>query len=213
PTTKGRTAEETIALSAQTTRRTTRHAISPRPAAEVGLAFLRTLTILRRRPDPGDDGGSPMRVPLTTVAALDQIAVADPCPVSWDERRGNERVRFCERSQKTVYTLSEMTAAAAAALVEASQDRLCIQLFRRRDGTLVTSDSTTGWRWNLFKRLRRRMAWATSLFALVFLSGCPMGGGNMRGAGGNIAPRPPIPAKDPGVGTSTAGNDPPSAPK
>jgi hypothetical protein len=120
--------------------------------------------------------------------------------------RGNEQVRFCERCQQNVYNLSEMSAAQAAALIEARQDRLCIQLFRRRDGTLVTADSPTGWRWNLFKRLRRRMAWAASLFAVVFLSGCPMGGGNM-------APRPLIPAKESGVGKVTEGNDPPSSPK
>ena len=147
-----------------------------------------------------------MRVPLNTLAALDHIAVAAPCPVSWDAMDGNEQVRFCERCQQNVYNLSEMTAAQAAGVVEASQDRLCIQLFRRRDGTLVTADSPAGWRWNLFKRLRRRMAWAASLFAVVFLSGCPM-------AGGNMAPRPLIPAKDPGVGKVTEGNDSPSSPK
>jgi hypothetical protein len=80
-----------------------------------------------------------------------------------------------------VYNLSELTAVQAVQLIETKQDRLCVQLFRRRDGTLITADCPVGWRWRIFKLLRRRrMAWAASLFALVFLSGCPMpGGGNM----------------------------------
>jgi hypothetical protein len=95
--------------------------------------------------------------------------------------RGDHQVRFCDRCQQHVYNLSEMTAAEAVQLIEGKQDRLCVQLFRRRDGTLITADCPVGWRWQLFKLLRRRrgMAWAASLFALIFLSGCPMGGGNM----------------------------------
>jgi hypothetical protein len=123
-----------------------------------------------------------MRIPLNPVAAFDQITVAAPCPVSWDAMRGDDQVRFCGRCRQHVYNLSEMTAAEAVQLIEAKQGRLCVQLFRRRDGTLITADCPVGWRWRFFKFLRRRrMAWAASLFALVFLSGCPMpGGGNLR---------------------------------
>jgi hypothetical protein len=110
---------------------------------------------------------------------LDQIAVESPCLVSWDAMHGDEQVRFCEGCQKNVYNLSEMTFAQVAQLIEGKEDRLCIQMCRNRDGTLLTADSPTGWRWALFKCLRRRMAWTASLFALVFLSGCPMAGGNM----------------------------------
>ena len=140
-----------------------------------------------------------MRIPLNTVAALDRIAVAAPCPVSWDAMRGDHQVRFCERCQQHVYNLSEMTTAQAVQLIEAKQDRLCVQLFRRRDGTLLTSDCPVGWRWRFFKLLRRRMAWAASLFALVFLSGCPMGGGNMRQV---VPSKDSIASKDPGNNSS-----------
>jgi hypothetical protein len=120
--------------------------------------------------------------------------------------RGDEQVRFCERCRQNVYNLSEMTATQALRLIEAKQGRLCIQMFRSRAGTLLTADSPIGWRWAFFKRLRRRMAWAASLFAVVFLSGCPM-------AGGNMAPRPVVPVKDPATGKVPEGNGPPSSTK
>jgi hypothetical protein len=145
-----------------------------------------------------------MRIPLNTVAALDQITVPAPCPVSWDAMRADDQVRFCGHCRQHVYNLSEMTAAEAVQLIEAKQGRLCVQLFRRRDGTLITADCPVGWRWRFFKYLRRRMAWAASLFALVFLPGCPMGGGNMR----QVVPgKVSIASKDPGSNSS------PSSPK
>jgi hypothetical protein len=47
------------------------------------------------------------------------------------------------------------------------------------DGTVLTSDCPVGLRWRLWKKLRKRMAWAASLFAMLFLPGCPVGG-NLR---------------------------------
>jgi hypothetical protein len=150
-----------------------------------------------------------MRLSLPTVAVLDQIAVAAPCPVSWDAMHGDHQVRFCARCERNVYNLSEMSAVEAVQLIEARQGQLCVQLFRRRDGTLVTADCPVGWRWRVFKFLRRRrLAWAAALFALVFLSGCPMGGGNMR-----PMPVQPIMTKDPGTDKDAGGNASPSVPK
>ena len=155
-----------------------------------------------------------MRIPLNTVAALDRITVATPCPVPWDAMCGDHQVRFCERCQQHVYNLSEMTALQAVQLIETREGRLCVQLFRRRDGTLLTADCPVGWRWRFFKLLRRhrRLAWAASLFALVFLTGCPMGGGNM------ARPIRPALSQDPGahkdfVSEYPVSNGSPSSPK
>jgi hypothetical protein len=145
-----------------------------------------------------------MRTPLNTVAVLDRITVAVPCPVSWAAMHGDDQVRFCAQCRQHVYNLSEMTADQATQLLEAKQGRLCVQLVRDRDGTLLTADRAVGWRWRIFKHLRRRrMAWAASLFALVFLSGCPMGGGNLRPMPREaLAAQDSSASKDPG-GTAT----------
>lgn len=126
-----------------------------------------------------------MKIPLATVNLLNEITIAAPCPVTWNTMQGDDRVRHCGQCQKNVYDLSELTAAEVVELIQTNEGQLCIQLFRRADGTVITADCPVGmrwriWNWRIWKRLRKSMAWAASLFALVFLPGCPMGGGNMR---------------------------------
>ena len=120
-----------------------------------------------------------MRVPIATVNELNGATIAAPCPVSWEKMRGDDRVRFCDQCQQHVYDLSEMTTAEALELIRRNDSRLCVQLYRRADGTVLTSDCPVGLRWKLWKKLRKRMAWAASLFAMLFLPGCPVGG-NLR---------------------------------
>ena len=120
-----------------------------------------------------------MRVPIATVNELNGATIAAPCPVSWEKMRGDDRVRFCDQCQQHVYDLSEMTTAEALELIRRNDSRLCVQLYRRADGTVLTSDCPVGFRWRLWKKLRKRMAWAASLFAMLFLPGCPVGG-NLR---------------------------------
>lgn len=118
-----------------------------------------------------------MPISLPTVHALSEIRIAAPCPASWDEMRGDDRVRFCEPCRKNVYNLSEMTAAEAVESVNRHEGRPCVRFFLRRDGTAITSDCQVGLRWVLWKQLRKRMALAAAFFAWLFLPAC--GGGNM----------------------------------
>jgi hypothetical protein len=93
------------------------------------------------------------RLPL----ALEEIRIATPCGADWDDMAGDGRVRFCGRCAKNVYDLSAMTRAQAEALVSEQEGRLCVRLYRRTDGTVLTSDCPVGER---RKRLRARM-WAS----------------------------------------------------
>ncbi|MBC8109076.1 MAG: hypothetical protein H7Z14_20995 [Anaerolineae bacterium] len=72
--------------------------------------------------------------------SLEVIEIATPCTASWDKMRGNDRVRFCEECKLHVYDISAMTRAAATALVSQSEGRLCVQMYRRADGTVITDD-------------------------------------------------------------------------
>src|SRR4051812_8788284 len=72
--------------------------------------------------------------------SLDVIDIASPCSQSWEKMRGDSRRRFCEECKLHVYNISELTREAAQALIESHQGRLCIRMYRRADGTVITHD-------------------------------------------------------------------------
>ncbi len=78
--------------------------------------------------------------PVQSSFSLDQIAVRTPCTMDWELMTGDERTRFCDKCQKNVYNLSEMTRADAVTLIESSEKQICGRLFKRADGTIVTAD-------------------------------------------------------------------------
>lgn len=82
-----------------------------------------------------------MRRPLNILA---NVRVASPCPASWADMRGDDRVRFCEQCQLNVFNISELPAAEAERLILEKMGRLCIRLYRRADGTILTRDCPRG---------------------------------------------------------------------
>lgn len=95
----------------------------------------------------------PRRLPLV----LEDIRIATPCSADWDEMSGDARVRFCGKCEKNVYNLSAMTREEGEALVKEKEGRLCVRLYQRKDGTVITSDCPVGVR---RARLRARV-WAS----------------------------------------------------
>ena len=92
------------------------------------------------------------RLPLL----LENLRIATPCQADWDEMRGDDRVRFCGRCDKNVYNLSALTRGEAESLVREREGNLCVRLYQRSDGTVLTADCPVGVR---RQRLRRRV-WA-----------------------------------------------------
>jgi len=74
------------------------------------------------------------------MTQLDEVRVASPCDASWDDMVGDDRVRHCAGCDKDVYNLSGMTRDDAEALLVAKGVDVCIRLYRRADGTLITRD-------------------------------------------------------------------------
>lgn len=121
---------------------------------------------------------------------LQQIEIAAPCNASWDDMDGNEQMRFCNQCSLHVYNLSAMTAAAAEELILSREGKLCVRLYRRADGTVLTEDCPKG-----LEKLRRRMKIMAGAVAAALLgvfggevsqrnSTCavPQGNGGIRGA-------------------------------
>jgi hypothetical protein len=81
--------------------------------------------------------------------------------------RGDDRVRFCDSCSKSVYNLSKLTMAEATALIRESEGRLCLRLYRRADGTVLTADCPVGLRHALRRRLLRLATVGVVIFAAL----------------------------------------------
>lgn len=82
------------------------------------------------------------------ASALDALEIASPCPLPWDGLRAVDpaaRVRDCDRCQQRVHDLSALSRPEAEALLAAhAGQRLCVRLYRRLDGRVLTRDCGAG---------------------------------------------------------------------
>ncbi|MEP7127113.1 MAG: hypothetical protein ABJE95_39635 [Byssovorax sp.] len=84
---------------------------------------------------------------------LESIQIASPCTAKWDEMVGDERARFCKHCEKDVYNLSAMPRDEAESFMRERTSDVCVRLYKRTDGTVLTADCPVG-----VKRKRRRKA-------------------------------------------------------
>lgn len=77
---------------------------------------------------------------------INKLRVASPCSVGWENMSGDERTRHCEKCSLNVYNISALTAAEVKSLILHREGRLCIRMFRRADGTILTKDCPVGLR-------------------------------------------------------------------
>lgn len=84
---------------------------------------------------------------------LEDIHVAAPCSVPWDQMNGDHRIRHCADCHLNVYNISEMTRSEAEQLIRHHEGRLCVRFYRRADGTLLTRNCPRG-----LERLIRRVS-------------------------------------------------------
>jgi hypothetical protein len=77
---------------------------------------------------------------------LGGLTVATPCTADWDAMSGDDQARLCLQCRRHVYNLSAMTAAEAVALIREKEGELCVRLYRRTDGTVMTADCPVGLR-------------------------------------------------------------------
>jgi hypothetical protein len=104
---------------------------------------------------------------MKSSSLLDRIYVASPCAANWDGMPGDERARFCSQCNLYVYNISAMSAAEAESLFAKTEGRLCVRLFRRADGTVLTRDCPVGlrlWRRRLARGAGAALTALSSLF-------------------------------------------------
>ena len=81
--------------------------------------------------------------------------------------KGDHQVRHCDRCQKNVYNLSELTSDQARLLLKEKEGRLCVRFWARSDGTVITRDCPIGVRWKTWR-------WAAALIALANVVGAAL---------------------------------------
>lgn len=99
---------------------------------------------------------------------LEQIRIASPCTMSWQDMVGDERVRYCGGCEKNVFNLSAMLAHEAEALLAERAGELCVRFYQRADGTVMTSDCAVGVKKKQRKKLALAVAGAGAMAAAAF---------------------------------------------
>jgi len=101
---------------------------------------------------------------------LDNVMIAAPCSVGWDNMTGTDTVRHCHECKLNVYNISQLTKFEAEKLLASeafSQGKVCLTFYRRHDGTILTADCPKGLRRirsNTPKILRTIAAAAATVF-------------------------------------------------
>jgi hypothetical protein len=112
---------------------------------------------------------------------LQSVRIASPCKANWDDMVGDERVRFCGQCAKNVYNLSAMPEKDAVELLRTQEKELCVRLYRRADGTVMTADCPVGARKKRVRRLALVAAGGSALAAAAaFVSATTVRMGGVR---------------------------------
>lgn len=77
---------------------------------------------------------------------LDNVRIASPCAMRWEDMRGDHKTRHCDDCDLNVTNLSAMTREEATAFVASTKGsgRICVGFYRRTDGTILTRDCPRG---------------------------------------------------------------------
>jgi hypothetical protein len=109
----------------------------------------------------------------TTVSLplLDRVQIASPCTARWDDMTGDDRTRHCAECRLNVHNISAMTRDEAERfLQQAGAGRVCVRLYRRPDGTILTQDCPVGVA-RLRAAARKALVRVAALIGLVSASG------------------------------------------
>ncbi len=98
---------------------------------------------------------------------LNNIRIASPCPADWNRMVGDNRQRHCGECKLNVYNLSGMTRSEAENLISNSEGRICMRIYRRADGTILTKDCPVGWQAVKQKISKTAAAFVSVIFAIL----------------------------------------------
>jgi hypothetical protein len=97
------------------------------------------------------------------MSLLDDVMIAAPCNLAWDEMPGDERVRHCRHCNKNVYNISSMTKLEAEQFLQKNGTSECLRIYRRADGTILTDNCPVG-----LRKLRDKARTILRITAAIF---------------------------------------------
>ena len=77
----------------------------------------------------------------TRSISLQQVRVAEPCPVPWEAMQGDEQRRYCAHCNLHVHNLSAMPQDAAQRLICETAGRLCVAYYPDAQGGVAPMES------------------------------------------------------------------------
>lgn len=98
---------------------------------------------------------------------IHDLQIATPCKANWDEMTGDEQKRFCGACKLNVYNISAMTLPEAEKLVSEAEGRLCVRMYRRADGTVITQDCPVGLAERMKRRMQKTFAFGTAAVTIL----------------------------------------------
>lgn len=120
-----------------------------------------------------------------SLDVLDDLRVASPCPMKWEQMESmndpGDRIRHCGQCDLNVYNVANLSREETLDLVmshAARGERLCAQLYRRADGTLITRDCPIG-----LAAIRRKTRELSCRVAAAMLLGVSLSLAAIAGAG------------------------------
>jgi hypothetical protein len=75
---------------------------------------------------------------------LKNCRIASPCSARWEDMAGNDKRRHCCHCDLDVHNLAAMSGPEIDELLRTSGGTPCVRMYRRADGTVVTSDCPVG---------------------------------------------------------------------
>lgn len=98
---------------------------------------------------------------------IHDIQIASPCKAEWNFMTGDEQKRYCHECKLNVYNISAMTLPEAEELIISSEGKVCVRMYRRTDGTVITKDCPVGFAAKLRARAAKVSAGVAAIIALV----------------------------------------------
>lgn len=95
------------------------------------------------------------------------MKIASPCSAKWEHMKGDDRTRFCAACQKNVYNVAQLSEAEARELLATHEGHVCMRIFRRRDGRVITKDCPVGRR-RIFDQRLRKFAFVATWVGLIW---------------------------------------------